>query len=88
MYRWRLSDRWVIYEYPTLLAHDGDEVSWHKTKEKAIEVADANHARTGLPYRVDLCWGSGRVGMWECEGCDPDVYGVGFDADAWEAANS
>jgi len=85
MERWNgLTDRWVIYEYPTLVADDGDEISWHKTEEKAIEVADANHAKTGLPYRIDLCWGSGGVARWQCEGSEADVYGVGFDDDAWK----
>jgi hypothetical protein len=87
MKRWnKLSDRWVIYEYPSLDADDGDEVSWHKTELKAQEVANANHAKTGLPYRIDLCWGSGGVAQWECEGSEADVYGVGFDAAAFQAS--
>ena len=84
------TERWVIYEYPSLVAPDGDEVSWHKTEEKAIEVADANHARTDLPYSIDLCLGTGgaNASRWVCEEAESDVYEVGFDTDAWKAANS
>jgi len=74
------TERWVVYEYASIDADDGDEVSWHQTADKAIEVADANHARTGLPYRIDLCWGSGGVTRWECIGSEADVYGIGFRA--------
>jgi hypothetical protein len=70
------TERWVIYEYPGN-GTDEAEVSWHRTESKAQAVADANHARTGLAYRVDLCWGSGGVARWECEGSEADVYGVG-----------
>jgi hypothetical protein len=81
----KLTERWVVYEYPTLDAIDGDEVSWHKTELKAQEVANDNHAKTGLPYRIDLCWGTGGV-QWECEGSEADVsglyrYSIGFDDD-------
>ena len=89
MERWNsTTERWVVYEYRTLDADDGYEVSWHKTELKAQEIANANHAKTGLPYRIDLCWGTGGVARWECEGSEADVYGVGFDDDAWKAANS
>jgi len=74
-----MTKRWVIYEYP--ISYEGmtdeQEVSWHKTGEKAREVADANHARTGLAYRVDLCYGTGIGRGWECVEAESDVYGVG-----------
>ena len=89
MKRWNgLTDRWVIYEHPSPDEDDGPEYSWHKTAERAVEVANAAHAKTGLPYRIDLCWGTGGVARWECEGSEADVYGIGFDDDAWKAANS
>ena len=66
--------RWVIYEYP--IGTDEQEVSWHKSAEKAKEVADANHARTGLAYRVDLCYGTGIGRGWECVEAESAVYGV------------
>ena len=30
------------------------ELSWHKSREKAIAVATAHHQETGLPYWIDL----------------------------------
>jgi hypothetical protein len=42
-------ERWVVCEEP-----QHDEMSWHKTKERAIERAQGYHRQTGRGYTVDL----------------------------------
>jgi hypothetical protein len=84
------TERWVVYEwYPDNPQHC-EEISWHKTLEKAQMVADAEHSKTDLPYSIDLCLGTGgaNASRWVCEEAESDVYEVGFDTDAWKAANS
>ena len=74
-----MTARWVVYEYPKDNTRtEGEEVSWHKTGEKAVEVADARHAKTGLGYRVDLLFGTGGANpaRWECLESEPDIYGI------------
>ena len=77
--------RWVIYEYP--ISYEGmtdeQEVCWHKSAEKAKEVADANHARTGLAYREALCYGTGIGRGWECVEAESAVYGVCATQNCW-----
>lgn len=42
-------ERWVVCEEP-----QHDEVSWHTTKERAIERAQGYRRQTGRGYTIDL----------------------------------
>ena len=73
-------ERYVVYEYTYWPneTQDAWEVSWHKTLEKAREVATAAHSQPGLPYRLDIDWVEWDGTAWNNTWSEADAYAVGF----------
>ena len=76
-----IQERYVVlaYFWWPFNKDDADEISWHYTIEKAVKTANAYHAKTGTPCRVDLdCVefvpGRTHEPLWS----EADKYGVGF----------